>query len=320
MDREAAFCFEALRSLRHDVVIAPLVRFYGEALRLRTPDAIAEYEGAVKAVAAFSMMWRAARGGTSNIDAQYRALMSGTRAVEAAFSLRKPDGSANPMPTLAQLQRSLWSLLAQQRGNIATKEGWINAAAQQPIQALNAKVARFLLMVACHNSVADPDAPGMLLPNGRGNLELMTAPNWYDETLITVEHVAPENGRPHWPADIYDVDERTVDQLGNLTLLPKRENDALANRDWTHKRALLGIFAAESDPEAEAAVQAAAGLGLTVSSRIRDLVTEGRTLPLCRPLSTFPGPWDAGFILRRSRRLAEMAWIRMTPWLGPVPR
>ena len=315
-DREAGFCFEALRSLRHDVVIAPLVRFYGEAVRLGTPVAIAEYEGAVKAVAAFSMMWRAARGGTSNIDAQYRALMAGSRMVEAALSLRRPDGSPNAMPTLAQLQRSLWSLLGQQRGSITTKEGWVSAAAQQAIQASNAKVARFLLMSACNNSVADPDAPGLLASQGRGNLELMTAEQWYDEALLTVEHVAPENGREHWPSDIYETDERTVDQLGNLTLLPRLENDALADRDWTHKRAMLAIFAAESIPEAERAMQAATQMGLTISNRIRALVEAGRTLPLCRPLSTFNGPWDADFISRRSRRLAEMAWDTMTPWLG----
>lgn len=319
-DDEAGFCFEALRSLRHDVVIAPLVRFYGEAVRLGTNASIIEYEGAIKAIAAFSMLWRGARGGTSNVDAQYRSLMAGTRGVDTPLSLRKPDGSANPMASLAQLQRSLWTLLDQPKVGLGTKDVWVAAAAQQPIQESNAKVARFLLMAACNNTVADPAVPGLLIAGGRGNLALLTATKWYDDAHVTVEHVAPESGgRANWSRDIYDADDRTVNQLGNLTLLPARENDALADRDWAHKKAMLTIFAAESDVEAETAMAAAQRMGLTISNRIRSIVQDGNMLPLCRPLSRFAGPWDAEFIAKRSRRLSELAWDKATSWLGPRP-
>lgn len=319
-DSEAAFCFEALRSIRHDVVIAPLVRFYGEAVRTGTTQAIQEYEGAIKASAAFAMMWRAARGGTANVDAQFRALMSGGRGVDTPLSLRKPDGSANPMPTLNQLQNAFWSLLGQARVNLDTKERWVGAAAQQPIQALNAKVARFLVMTSCHNSVPDPDESGLLTAGGRDNLVLLTPEHWYDEVNATMEHVAPESdtgGR--WPSEIYEDDQRRVNQLGNLTLLPRLENDASADRDWEHKQALYAIFAAESQIAAEAAMLAAAAKGLTISNRIRSIVRGGKMLHLCRPLAAFAGPWDADFISRRSRRMAELAWDRITIWLGPKP-
>jgi len=319
-DGEAGFCFEALRSIRHDVVIAPLLRFYGEAVRTGTKQAVQEYEGAVKASAAFAMMWRAARGGTANVDAQFRALMSGGRGVDASLSLRRPDGSPNPMPTLDQLRQAFWSLLGQTRVNLDTRERWVGAAAQQPIQALNSKVARFLVMAACHNSVADPAEPGLLVSGGRNNLVLLTPEQWYDEVNATIEHVAPESdtgGR--WPAKIYDEDQRRVNQLGNLTLLPRLENDASADRDWEHKRALYAIFAAASQPDAEEAIRAAAAKGLTISNRIRNIVTAGQMVPLCRPLAEFLGPWDADFISRRSRRLAELAWDRITMWLGPKP-
>jgi hypothetical protein len=320
VDAEAGFCFEALRSLRHDVVIAPLVRFYAEAVRLNSEAEVAAYGGAIKAVAAFSMMWRAARGGTANIDAQYRALMSGGRGVEQALALRKGDGTLNAMPTLETLRRSLWKLLAQNRVNLDTKEAWVAAAAQQPIYEVNTRVARFLLMAAFHNSVADPAEPGLIKGGGRRNLELLTSQAWYDEAHVTVEHVAPEsNSGKRWPAGLYK-DARTVHQLGNLSLLPPLENIALADRDWEHKRLLLAIYAAESDADANAAITAAAKKGLTVSNKVREVAAGGKTLPLCKTLADYTGAWDASFVAKRSRRLAELAWDQITPWLGPAPK
>jgi hypothetical protein len=319
IDAEAGFCFEALRSLRHDVVIAPVVRFYTEAVMTKTPDTVRQYGAAIKAVAAFSMMWRSARGGATNVDAQYRALMSGSRGVEQALSLRNAAGELSPMPSVEALQRSLWRLLGQSRVNLNHKENWVAATAQQPLYSANSRVARFLLMAAFHNSVADPAEAGLIKGGGRGNLELLTPEAWYDEAMITVEHIAPDsNSRQRWPASLYK-DARTVHQLGNLSLLPKLENIAIADRDWEHKRLLLAIYASVSDEEAAAAIAAAAKKGLSVSERVRKLVADGRTLPLCKVLSDYAGPWDVAFVAKRSRRLAELAWDRITPWLGTPP-
>ncbi len=321
-DPAAGFCFEALRSLNHDIVIAPLVRFYAEAAETKTDQAYSDYEDAIKAIAAFSMLWRAARGGTTNVDAQYRAIMSGQRRVEAAFRMRDPDsGAALEMPGLSALKRSLWHLLGQTRVGLDEKEAWVNAASQQPIYSDNAKVARFILMTALHNSAPDPDAPGLVNGDGRGNLSLLNPTLWHDESIATIEHVAPEsNTSGRWAEAIYDDDSRMVHQLGNLTLLPAFENDVIADRDWTHKRALFAIFAAQSGREAENRLEEARRLGLTESAAISRIVRNGgQELRLCQPIADYDGDWDGDFIRRRSRRLAELAWERCVEWLGPHP-
>ena len=78
-DEEAIVGFEALRALKHSITIAPLSRFYQDAVdaspttarRQRTEAFVA----AIKATVAFSVLWRGAKGGTSNIDSHYRDVM-----------------------------------------------------------------------------------------------------------------------------------------------------------------------------------------------------------------------------------------------------
>jgi len=70
-DDETGFAFQALRQLKHNIVIAALSRFYDE-LRRSSPDMVAsrtsDFAEAIKATTAFSMLWRGGKGGTENID------------------------------------------------------------------------------------------------------------------------------------------------------------------------------------------------------------------------------------------------------------
>ncbi|KQT50210.1 hypothetical protein ASG47_19985 [Devosia sp. Leaf420] len=318
-DPVAGFCFEALRSLRHDVVIAPLVRFYAAAAKGGDEHSRCEYEGAIKAIAAFSMMWRAARGGTSNIDAQYRAIMFGGQGVKKPACLRQPDHSSNVAPTLSELQAALWGLLSQKRVAIGTKDAWVTNTSQRAIYEESNSVTRFLLLAASHNAVSDAAAPGLITGGGRGNHNLLTPAGWYDESTFTIEHIAPQGaGIGNWPSDLL-ADSRTRDQLGNLLLLPKLENNELADHDWSHKRALLAVFAAESVSDADAAILEAEKLGVPIGKATRKIAQTSVSLPLCKPVVKYDGEWDAAFVGSRSRRIAELAWSTMTPWLGPKP-
>ena len=100
-DPEAAFCFEAMRALRHDITVGPLARFYDAANGVEGSATTLRYEGAIKAMTAFSMMWRAAKGGTANIDGRYRALMSGGQDVAHPLARRDAAGAPNAIPTLS---------------------------------------------------------------------------------------------------------------------------------------------------------------------------------------------------------------------------
>ncbi|RSU55599.1 DUF1524 domain-containing protein [Sphingomonas koreensis] len=315
-DPEAGFCFEAMRSLKHDITVAPMVRFYAEADGQPGTPATLAYEGAIKAMTAFSMMWRAAKGGTASIDNRYRTLVSGGTDAPHPLVRRQADGRPTRMPTLAELQSSLMAML--KRAKLDTREAWVAAAAQRAIYSENALAARFLLLVAMHNSVPDGDT-GLITGDGRGNLDLLTPAEWYSRTTESIEHVAPQSkGKSDWPATIYD-DSRVVHQIGNLLLLPRLENNEGANHSWERKRMLLGIFAAEGKAQAQERLTAAQKKGITLGKKAEAIALENHVLPLCRSAAGYAGAWDAAFISLRSQRLAELAWDRMAGWLGAKP-
>ena len=267
------------------------------------------------------MMWRAARGGTANVDAQYRAIMSGQKVVSEAFAKRDGDtGAPMEMPGLDALRTTLWKLLGQSRVNLDNEEAWVGAVAQRPVYQEGAKVARFLLMVAMHNGVAEGET-GLITDDGKKRPDLLNASAWHDESLATIEHVAPESrSSGKWDDALYSEDSRLIHQLGNLTLLPQLENTLSADRDWEHKRHLFRIFATNSKSKAEELLEEANKLGLTPSAKVVEVaVGDGRTLELCEALAAYEGAWDQEFVRMRSRRLAELAWKRCSAWLGPHP-
>lgn len=310
-DRVAGFCFEALRTLRHDIVLAPLSRFYSafsEANAAARPAAAEEYFAAIKAITAFSMLWRASKGGTANIDSVYRELMA--RGIGGIGALARQSGHA---PTAENLRRALRAKLDAEG---LDRDTWIRNASQAAIYKTGQNVTRFLLIAASQNAVPDEDEPGLIVKGRRGVLELLNR-DWDGDDLQTIEHVAPVSANSRgWPTDVYR-DQRTVHRLGNFVLMPSLENDVLANRPWAEKRVLYQMFGASTLQAARQAMEDARAVGFNADGRARDLVENSSVLPMCRAISAFEGRWNLAFIERRSTRLAELAWDTIIPWLSP---
>ena len=72
------------------------------------------------------------------------------------------------------------------------------------------------------------------------------------KAYFTVEHVAPQSRKTGWEDDKYDDiynDPKTIHTLGNLILLPKAENEILANRSWEHKKLMYSLLIAKTETE-----------------------------------------------------------------------
>lgn len=310
-DDAAAFCLEALRSTRHEIVLAPLSRFYAayETASAAGREAAAnELFGAVKAVTAFSMLWRAAKGGTANIDGVYRELMSRGLGGGAAMSRQ-----AGAQVSLANLRTGLAAKLTAEG---IMRASWIRDASQSPIYRVGQNITRFLLIVASHDAVAD-GTTGLIEKGRRGTNPLLSRDKWIDDELLTVEHVAPNAAHgAGWPADVYE-DNRTIQRLGNFVLLPSLENNILADRGWAEKRILYRMFGADRLAAARKALRDGQAIGFNPGVRAQELVEEASVLPMCQAISSFAGPWNAAFVSRRSTRLAELAWDTIFPWIAP---
>lgn len=313
-DDVAEFCFEVLRAIRHEIVLAPLSRFYAafcDAAPAGRDRAAEEFFGAIKAVTAFSMLWRAAKGGTANIDSVYRELMA--RGIGGGAALGRQNGGA---VSLANLRAALLAKLDAEHLDRAT---WVADTSVSAIYKTGQSITRFLLLTASHNAVPDDDVPGMIVRGRRGSNPLLSRSQWLDDEMLTVEHVAPDAAHsPGWPRDVY-AERRTVQRLGNFVLIPEVENNLLANRPWVQKRILYRVFGADTAAKARRAIAAGREFGFNPGRRAEDLVEESSVLPMCQAISAFEGPWDEAFIAARSVRLAELAWDTVHPWLQPPP-
>lgn len=314
-------CFGFLTSLNHTIAIAPLVRFYSEALHAEEEnqeERISEFESAIKAITAFTVFWRATRRGTGNIDSQYRAVMSGEGSLTGmgplARGLAKPDASKPaPVVDVDGLKKELAARLSHEKhGDIRNLASFIDAARQLPLYNISRPLTRFLLLAAYHDTIEDPGNPGLIVQGKTGVSSCFTADGWGDETHLTIEHIAPQQATGGWDVEFY-AHKETVHKLGNLVLAPGAANTSLSSRPWTEKKVLYAALGASSPEDAKAILNHS---GLTFAQSTEDLASMSRYLPHLRALGQRSDDWDPGFMDERAEVLLRLAYARLKDWLG----
>ncbi|MGO3933688.1 DUF262 domain-containing HNH endonuclease family protein [Rhodopseudomonas pseudopalustris] len=318
-DEEAIVGFEALRGLKHSITIAPLARFYQHAVDganvAERTQRTADFIGAIKATAAFSAYWRAAKGGTENIDSHYREIMrNGIKAGAETipFLARRVDDKLGAL-SLLNYKKALRAVL-EEKGNIKSKDDWVKLAAKIPVYKHSTTLARFLIFCASDDTMPDPAEKGLIIAGRKGVSPMLKTERWNDGGYFTVEHIAPQSGVAGWDQSIYD-DPDTVHVLGNLTLLPEAENGVISNKSWAHKRMMYGLLSAETHAKFDQLTADTGSVGLTLSKTAQEVLGKAKYLGLCKTVATFEKDWDKAIVEKRSARLAELAWDKLHPWL-----
>ena len=135
-----------------------------------------------------------------------------------------------------------------------------------------------------------------------------------------VEHIAPESRssdpKHAWPDSIYDAE--LLHTLGNLWLLPSKENKSAGNKGWAVKRMFYRALASKTLPEADAVVAEANDAGYGLGKLTEVILANAQYMPHIQALAVLPKNhvWDAAFVEKRSRNIAGMAWDTLAPWLG----
>lgn len=319
-------CILFLKQLGHSVVIPPLVRFYEAALHADSAERAAKIlhiDEAIRAITAFSVLWRASRRGTANIDSEYRAIMAGggslTDLGPLARTLRRKADVNSKTPTIdvAGLRQELVARLAHRdHGEVVDREDWINRSRLLPAYDNNQVLSRFLLLAAYHDTVEDPNSPGLITKGKEASGECLTFAGLKDEIHLTLEHVAPQSQNDAWPAALY-TNKEEIHRLGNLVLLPQKANSSVSGRPWKEKRALYAALGARSKEEAKEILDRAVERGMILSDSTESLVELSKHMPHLSSLGRRDDEWNAEFIEARSRQLLELAWDRLWPWLVP---
>lgn len=316
---EVMLCLDAMRAIKHSIILGPLVRFYSEIRKADAKDrksAVDEFVEATRAVAAFSTLWRASRRGTGNIDMHYRNLMAqGCAAVGMPPLCRVSSNGVDHLPPRADLLKAALRHVLKVEGKVGTKDEWVKVAARLPAYQNQRDITRFLLLAAAHDSAVDKTEPGLTVAGKVDLLPMLNFKRWHEAASQTVEHIAPSAQSDGWEDQLYE-DAETIHRLGNLTLLPRSENASLSNGSWDRKRLIYKILSAETADELDPLLKNAGAQGITIGMGTTELLAESRYLPMTKAISSVDGAWTLDLVEKRSTRIAELAWSRIAPWLG----
>ena len=321
-DEDARVGLDLLKRMNHTIVVAPLSRFYQRAAEKKdVAEDTATFVSALKGTVAFSTLWRGAHGGTQNIDGHYRAIMekgTGNDGERTRPLARRRSGeSGTREPAVGEYKRALRRVL-EEPGGIGTKNKWVERVCDRSIYSENATLAKFILFCAFDDAVPDASEAGQIKRGKKDVAPMLELKRWTAEEDFTVEHIAPKRLREGWDATIYARPE-TVDKLGNLSVLPRAVNSVISNRSWEVKRLMYRLLCADTNDESEAIkaeLKDRLGKeGQELSTVADGVLSTAKHLGIYKSVALVGGPWTQETVERRTRRLAELAWDRISPWL-----
>ena len=307
-------CLRFIADSNTSTVIPILTRYWIEFDEM---DSDRHFLQAVKAITAFLVLRRAMTRGTAGIDSDFRKMMS-----KGAGTAGKPlclgTGMSNPILRIDDLKSGLRALLAGNPLKVTDKQTWLNRAREIPLGDRGSQpICRFLLFAASHNALPDAQCPGLLNAEGvvpSVERELLGYETWVAQQYATLEHVAPVSATINgWQAQIYDHSE-TRHTIGNLVLLPERENQSIGNAPWEKKQLFYRALVAEKDEDKENAIALAQIQGLTFGNTTLKLIRTQKRLFMLDPIAAVED-WTLDLIKQRTDNVLSLAWDRIAPWL-----
>jgi len=312
----ALFCLDFIRNLKNSLAIPVLVRYWKRSEQSEDPS---DFISAVKAVTAFLVLRRAATGGTSGIDGDYRNLMY-------LGGLKVKDGrhplcigilaEESKLPDVEVLKKYLASYLKNSKLKIQSKENWTQRVTQQPLYSSGpVALCRFILLAVAHNSIPN-SVDGYLLNKDKSHpgRDYINLNRWRAPELSTVEHIAPQSKNSGWDPDLYE-DINLINRIGNLTLLPERHNSSIGDKPWSTKRIFYNAAAAGSKDEVEVQIQKARDQGVDFGKKTNEMLRQGGVLPVLASVGA-ADYWNAEIVQKRSENIANLLWEELKDWIG----
>ena len=307
-------CFSVISDMNTSMTLPILARYWVEFKKEKSIDSDT-FVDAVKAVTAFLVLRRSATGTTWGIDTDFRNIVkNGDGNVSICVGL---DHSKSFLH-LSGLKETLRKYLAE-RVNVKNKETWVDKAAGIELKKRSTPLCRFLLFAASHNAEADEKNPGLLIRGtaNRGDIhKFLSYEKWHDDPrYATVEHIAPQSqAGTGWDKAIYK-NQYILDTIGNLTLLPKKENSIISDNSWEKKKLFYAALSCYSPEERDDFLGKAKRDGLTLSEISKEWIRNQDRLYMLSPLTEVK-KWDLSFIKRRTRNILELVWDEIAPWLS----
>ena len=307
-----------IHSMGTSLALPIIARYWQPALK-QAGDS--DFLAALRAVAAFIVLRRAATGGTAGIDSDLRKVMSGVQIddAEPALCLCAGVGEPSSLLTLKELRNVLHHLLRTKLGEVLERDTWIEVVSRKPLYSSSRPLVRLMLLAAAHKSQASDTVPGTWHRDGVraavNDREFLNYTSWTAEEYATVEHVAPATKSDGWGSDLYE-DSDLRHCLGNLVLLPREENSSIGNVLWEKKRLFYLALTERTDAAQQERLGEAESAGIAFGKNTIALLSRVKRLPLLDSVRDVEA-WDLDLVIRRSKNTAELCWEEMSGWLAP---
>ena len=297
---ELLLCLAFVRNANSKLAIPILTTYWRRSMENREIS----FPAAAKSVAAFIALRRTMTGGTARIDDKFRDLM------KMHHVCRRDVDPGN-----ASLNRSLVNLLESDPHPIVSKKSWINRSKTAPLNAGSRAVAKFMLLAASDNSVPQNNglwARGSRFPSD--DAVYLSHSIWASARYKTLEHIAPSaRNVSGWDATIY-ADPSTCELLGNLVLLPQKENSSLGKASWKKKKAFYAALAAEDPKDRQRLIAEAQGLGVDFSPQTIKLIAGQERLRMLDSIVRVDR-WTEDLIRSRTENILDLSWEAVAPWI-----
>lgn len=274
------------------------------------------FSDAVKALGAFIVFRRSVTTTTANIDRDFRRLMqSGSLEGNQPIGTGLDPWRDNP-PDVGVLKEHLRGYLAQKKISIDSKTAWVSRVVHLPLYETSKDIAKFILLAATHDSVVDNEKKYFLKKGKPNSNPMLSYEGWYHDVCETIEHIAPQNPKSmsDWDSKIYE-DPAVRHTLGNLILVPRAENNELANAAWSKKRLYFEAFSCNDPEKVDGIIERAKVNHAPFSNRAIALLKSGAFNPMAAPLRDLE-VFDYQALTARSENIAALAWEELSDWIG----
>ncbi|MDE0186527.1 MAG: DUF262 domain-containing HNH endonuclease family protein [Candidatus Poribacteria bacterium] len=298
-------CCTVISDMKTSLAIPIMARFWAQYQQDKIEHNFAD---AVKAITAFLILRRSVTGNTGRIDSDFRKMM-GTLCIGL--------NDSNSIPSLDDFKKILREYLAVRRIGVENKDTWVAKVCEVPLAEHSQPLCRFLLFAASNNAIMDQEKPGLLtretvIPSDQ--LAYLNYSKWKDDKYATVEHVAPVSNSDGWDEEIYSPLD-THNLIGNIILLPQKENSSVGNAPWAKKKIFYRALVAEREPERNSQFEKAKEEGLTFKNQTIDLLNAQGRLDMLDPIAKV-NRWTKSTIQKRTKNILQLAWDEISPWLG----
>ena len=307
-------CLRFIADMNTSLAVPILARYYSE---YGDYDEEQSFLSATKAVTAFLALRRSVTEGTARIDSDFRRLM-GNQPNSGGDPLCIGARLSNRILPVDSLRRELREFLKESRIGVEDKASWMAKAKEIEFgHQAPRPLCRFLLLAATHNARPDESRPGLLTDTDvveGADLDFFNHRNWVGQKYATVEHIAPDTDPGQgWERRIYGR-AATRQRIGNLILLPEKENQSIGNSTWQRKKKFYAALAAQSKSERDALIKAAKSQGYRFGKKTETLLRSQERLSMLDHLANAER-WTVKLIEQRTENILGLAWDEISPWL-----